>query len=50
MNTMNLLAPWSPYSGWKQSGLGVEGGIEQAESFTKLKTVWVNLGEDVPSL
>ena len=50
VNTMNLLAPWSPYSGWKQSGLGVEGGIEQASSFTKLKTVWVNLGEDVPRL
>ncbi len=50
VNTMNMLAPWSPYSGWKQSGLGVEGGIEQAESFTKLKTVWINLGEDVPTL
>lgn len=50
VNTMNALAPWSPYSGWKQSGLGVEGGVEQAESFTKLKTVWINLGDDVPSL
>lgn len=50
VNTMNMLAPWSPYSGWKQSGLGVEGGIEQAESFTKLKTVWINLGDNVPSL
>lgn len=50
VNTMNMLAPWSPYSGWKQSGLGVEGGIEQAESFTKLKTIWINLGEDVPTL
>lgn len=50
VNTMNLLAPWSPYGGWKQSGLGVEGGIEQAQSFTRLKTVWVNLGETVPKL
>lgn len=50
VNTMNALAPWSPYSGWKQSGLGVEGGIEQAESFTKLKTVWINLGDQVPTL
>jgi len=50
VNTMNALAPWSPYSGWKQSGLGVEGGIEQAESFTRLKSVWMNLGDDVPSL
>ncbi len=41
VNTMNVLSPGSPYSGWKASGLGVEGGIEQAESFTKLKSVWV---------
>jgi acyl-CoA reductase-like NAD-dependent aldehyde dehydrogenase len=50
VNTMNLLAPWSPYSGWKQSGLGLEGGIEQAQSFTKMKSVWVNLGDSVPTL
>jgi len=50
VNTMNALAPWSPYSGWKQSGLGVEGGIEQAQSFTRMKTVWINLGDDVPTL
>jgi acyl-CoA reductase-like NAD-dependent aldehyde dehydrogenase len=50
VNTMNLLTPWSPYSGWKQSGLGIEGGIEQATSFTRLKTVWLNLGPDVPRL
>ncbi len=50
VNTMNLLTPWSPYGGWKQSGLGIEGGIEQAASFTRLKTVWLNLGPDVPKL
>lgn len=50
VNTMNLLAPWSPYSGWKQSGLGIEGGLEQAQSFTKMKSVWLNLGTDVPTL
>lgn len=50
VNTMNMLAPWSPYSGWKQSGLGIEGGIEQAQSFTRLKSVWINLGDDVPTL
>lgn len=50
VNTMNLLAPGSPYSGYKQSGLGVEGGIEQAESFTRLKSVWVNLTDVAPTL
>jgi aldehyde dehydrogenase (NAD+)/phenylacetaldehyde dehydrogenase len=50
VNTMNLLAPNSPYSGWKQSGLGVEGGQEQAESFTRAKTVWVNTTGAAPAL
>ena len=47
---MNLLHPGSPYSGWKQSGLGVEGGVEQAESFTNLKSVWINTGAQAPAL
>ena len=50
VNTMNLLAPQSPYSGWKQSGTGVEGGLEQAESFTRLKSVWINTGTGAPAL
>lgn len=50
VNTMNVLAPNSPYGGWKQSGLGVEGGDEQALSFTRPKTVWVNTTRDVPAL
>lgn len=50
VNTMNLLLPGSPYSGYKQSGVGVEGGVEQAESFTQLKSVWVNLTDAAPAL
>lgn len=48
VNTMNLLSPASPYSGFKQSGAGVEGGFEQCESFTELKSVWVNLANEAP--
>ena len=50
LNTMNVLHPGSPYSGYKQSGLGVEGGVEQAESFTRLKSVWVNLSDSAPRM
>jgi acyl-CoA reductase-like NAD-dependent aldehyde dehydrogenase len=50
VNTMNVLAPGSPYSGYKESGLGVEGGFEQAESFTRQKSVWINLNASPPSL
>ncbi len=50
VNTMNQLVPGSPYAGWKQSGIGIEGGIEQAEAFTRLKTVWVNVDGEAPAL
>ncbi len=50
LNTNNITAPGSPYSGWKQSGTGTEGGFEQAEEFTRLKSVWLNLSDDVPHL
>jgi acyl-CoA reductase-like NAD-dependent aldehyde dehydrogenase len=50
VNSMNVLTPNSPYGGWKQSGLGHEGGIEQCIDVTRLKTVWVNLANDAPSL
>ena len=50
MGNSLLLKPALRYSGWKQSGLGTEGGFEQAEEFTRLKSVWVNLSDDVPHL
>ena len=50
VNTMNVLTPGSPYSGFKQSGVGIEGGTEQAESFTQLKSVWVNLDAEAPAM
>ncbi|RIK07038.1 MAG: hypothetical protein DCC49_10685 [Acidobacteria bacterium] len=50
VNTENITAPGSPYSGWKASGIGVEGGLEQAREFTRLKSVWVNISSTAPSL
>jgi acyl-CoA reductase-like NAD-dependent aldehyde dehydrogenase len=47
---MHELDPGSPYSGWKRSGLGVEGGIEQAEEFTRAKSVWINVDTAAPEL
>jgi acyl-CoA reductase-like NAD-dependent aldehyde dehydrogenase len=48
VNTMHVLSPASPISGWKQSGVGTEGGFEQAEGMTRVKSVWVNVGGPVP--
>ncbi|MGV9194752.1 aldehyde dehydrogenase family protein [Microbacterium sp. MC2] len=47
-NTMHALSPGAPYTGWKQSGLGFEGGPEQAESFTRSKIVWISLDGTSP--
>jgi acyl-CoA reductase-like NAD-dependent aldehyde dehydrogenase len=41
-NTMNVAVP---AGGHGQSGIGNEYGIEGVEAYTKLKTVWVNYGE-----
>jgi acyl-CoA reductase-like NAD-dependent aldehyde dehydrogenase len=48
VNTMHQIAPSSPFGGWKGSGLGAVGGIEQAESYSRLKSVWVNVGSQPP--
>lgn len=43
VNTVHSLAPGSPYGGYKQSGLGVEMGLEAIDQFMRVKSVWVNL-------
>ena len=50
VNTLNVTDPASPYGGYGQSGIGVEGGTEQLGSFMRLKSVWMNVGADVPRL
>jgi acyl-CoA reductase-like NAD-dependent aldehyde dehydrogenase len=49
VNTMNDgRGLGTPVSGWKASGVGVEGGIEGLLELTQLKSVIVNLGERTP--
>ncbi len=45
LNMINLMNVAVPAGGHGQSGLGNEYGIEGAEAYTRLKTVWVNQGE-----
>jgi acyl-CoA reductase-like NAD-dependent aldehyde dehydrogenase len=40
----------SPVSGWKQSGVGVENGIEGLHACTQLKSVILNIGASTPAL
>lgn len=37
--TLNGAPPYGPYGGWKQSGIGREGGIHGIRSYTELRTV-----------
>jgi acyl-CoA reductase-like NAD-dependent aldehyde dehydrogenase len=51
VNTMNDgRGLGSPFGGWKQSGVGVENGMEGLFSCTRLKTVIVNLANEAPAL
>ena len=51
VNTMNDgRGLGSPVSGWKQSGMSVENGIEGLRACTRLKSVIVNTGNPTPSL
>ncbi len=48
VNTAHQGSAAVPYSGWKASGLGTEGGIEQALEHTRPKSVWIGRGGGRP--
>jgi aldehyde dehydrogenase (NAD+) len=48
INTYRALSHASPFGGYKQSGYGREMGLEALREFTQVKSVWVELAEDVP--
>jgi acyl-CoA reductase-like NAD-dependent aldehyde dehydrogenase len=51
VNTMNDgRGLGSPVSGWKQSGMSVENGLEGLLACTRLKSVIINTGNPTPSL
>ncbi|WP_027416578.1 aldehyde dehydrogenase family protein [Aneurinibacillus terranovensis] len=44
VNTIHTLSPSSPYGGYKESGTGLEMGLEAADQYMKTKSVWINTG------
>ncbi|MEU3309878.1 aldehyde dehydrogenase [Nocardiopsis sp. NPDC006832] len=46
VNTYRAMSPMSPRQGFKSSGVGVEHGTETMKEYTRLKSVWINTGED----
>ncbi|HET6266864.1 MAG TPA: aldehyde dehydrogenase family protein [Acidobacteriota bacterium] len=43
INTYNAYDPASPFGGYKQSGFGRELGMHALESYTQVKSVWVDM-------
>jgi (Z)-2-((N-methylformamido)methylene)-5-hydroxybutyrolactone dehydrogenase len=46
VNTYRSMAPMAPIGGFKGSGLGKENGFEVMREYTRVKSVWVNTGEE----
>jgi acyl-CoA reductase-like NAD-dependent aldehyde dehydrogenase len=48
VNNYRVLNWLMPFGGYKESGYGREGGIHAMQHYTQVKSVWVDLQEDVP--
>jgi (Z)-2-((N-methylformamido)methylene)-5-hydroxybutyrolactone dehydrogenase len=46
VNTYRVTSQLSPFGGFKNSGLGREGGAEMLKSYMQTKSVWLDLNED----
>ncbi|MGB3481692.1 MAG: aldehyde dehydrogenase [Mycobacterium sp.] len=49
VNTTRTINHLVPFGGYKQSGYGREGGQAVMEHYTRTKSVWVDLQEDLPN-
>ncbi|XP_042907116.1 4-trimethylaminobutyraldehyde dehydrogenase A isoform X2 [Parasteatoda tepidariorum] len=47
INNYNLFPPEVPFGGYKMSGYGRENGLASINEFTQLKTVYVEMNEDI---
>lgn len=45
VNTYRAMSPMSPRQGFKNSGVGIEHGLESMHEYTRLKSVWINTDE-----
>ena len=49
VNTTRTINHLVPFGGYKQSGYGREGGLQVMEHYTRVKSVWVDLQDDLPN-
>jgi aldehyde dehydrogenase (NAD+) len=43
VNTYNVIEAYSPFGGYKQSGIGRENGSATIDMYTEIKNIWINL-------
>lgn len=46
VNTYRVTSQLSPFGGYKQSGLGREGGAEMLKGYLQTKSVWIDLADE----
>jgi len=49
INTYRVTSQTSPFGGYKNSGIGREGGAEMIKSYMQTKSVWIDLNDDFHS-
>jgi acyl-CoA reductase-like NAD-dependent aldehyde dehydrogenase len=45
VNTYRVISPMVPFGGFKERGLGREGGIESLLDYTRTKSIWINMSD-----
>lgn len=45
INMYRAMSPMSPRQGFKNSGVGIEHGVESMHEYTRLKSIWINTDE-----
>ena len=49
VNTYRAVSYMSPFGGYKRSGLGRENGMEAIREYMQTKSVWIDMGAEVPN-
>jgi len=49
VNTTRTINHLVPFGGYKQSGYGREGGLQVMEHYTRVKSVWVDMQDELPN-
>lgn len=49
INTYRAVSYLSPFGGYKRSGLGRESGSEMIKEYLQTKSVWIDMGNEVPN-